>query len=652
MCVQEIDWQEEYKYRNDQLISILSNKNGGLTIKSRSENVFSFLMEQMSQRAKIVHNLRKVNRRKRRARKQNDKHQSFDTILSDDETNAMKNIFDILVQLLKDEGLTTGAGIDHDILPNIAQAKKAAIVDNKWEDATKFLEKSMKSVKPFDIEKLVQCYGEFSHVSNKLRDENLVLFIGRTGSGKSTTIHFLKGTQFIRDPKHSTHFIPADSNDNSGDDLKHIKLAYQVSESVTKYITPVTMSLNDIIIDDNSVKFNKNRIILCDTPGIGDSHGIEVEVANSLSLIHAIRNANSVCIVLVLSDEEKANRSELFKQTGHYVKSLLNDYKPGGSDDFESKLRDIGIIFTKFKNEGEIWELFDKFEEENDPSVDGFYLAKKITSQHELILIDPIRSKREEIIGQLFDCNNSENTNAAKWINDPKSNFADDLPNASLIKIKHQVKIHAFSIKHLISVADPNFSLIAGKLDNLNKLSKIIKSHKFIAKELMSSAREVRRCWKDICDSISKDIKNHDNVTLATFNNNMGRIRETIDHVLKAHSTLQMKYLEQAPSFKQMIYEIFQEFCCILKQIEFNNDKSDSEVSVVSNILKCLVIGEHFPEEKRFVNEFNAAMTKVITRCEGAMKNDQYLVVRYFTKILESIKFEWSALATKFNKTS
>ena len=415
-----------------------------------------------------------------------------------------------------------------------------------------------------------------------------------------------------------------------------------MSESVTKYITPVTMSLDD----DENVKFDKNRIILCDTPGIGDSHGIEVEVANSLSLIHAIRSANSVCIVLVLSDEEKANRSELFKQTGHYVKKLLKHYKSKECD-IGTKLKDIGVVFTKFTNKEEIWDLFEAFETENNPSVDGYYLAKQIANQSDLILIDPITSKREEIIGQLFDMNNSEN--AAKWINDPRSNFVDDIPNASLVKIKHQVKIDKYSIEHLVSVGNPNFSLIEGKLDNLSKLSKIIKSHKFIGKHLTSSASKVYHCWKEICDSIIKNIKDHDNVTLETFDNNVARIRETIDNVLKAHSRLQLKYLEQASSFKQMKYEIFQEFCCILKKIEFNDDKSKSEISVVNSILKCLVISHHFEEEKRFINQFNDVMNELIKQCEDAIKNDQYLPVRYFIKTFENVKIDWSSRVAKFN---
>ena len=48
-------------------------------------------------------------------------------------------------------------------------------------------------------------------------------------------------------------------------------------KSVTKYITPVT------------VEYKKNKFItICDTPGFDDSNGVEVDIANGISVIKAI----------------------------------------------------------------------------------------------------------------------------------------------------------------------------------------------------------------------------------------------------------------------------------------------------------------------------------------------------------------------------
>ena len=175
----------------------------------------------------------------------------MDTSLSDKAKNAMERLFKILIELLQDEGLDS---VDDDIVKNIEKAEKAATRDNDWSNAQTHLKKAVDLARPFDIEKLVQYYGEFTHVANKLRDGDLVLFIGRTCSGKSTTIDFLKWTKFERDPNHPKHFKPIDK---ASDELSSIKLNYQVSQSVTRYLTPVAISLDDLM-DNNS----KNGIIL------------------------------------------------------------------------------------------------------------------------------------------------------------------------------------------------------------------------------------------------------------------------------------------------------------------------------------------------------------------------------------------------------
>ena len=597
-------------------------------LQSRSENLFNFLMGQMLQRVKIDESFKRQRRRNRRGSKPQ---QSVNTCLNDVQKGAMEKTFNALIQSLEKEGLSF---VDHNIIKNVGKAKKLVIEDHNWEDARKDLVKSVESVKPFDIEKLVECYGEFSHVSNKLRDENLVLFIGRTGSGKSTTIHFLKGTKFRRDPKHATHFIPDNDNDVS-DDLKHIKLDYQVNQSVTKYMTPVRISLGE------------NRVILCDTPGIGDSRGIEVEVANSLSLIHAIRGANSVCIVLVLSDEEKASRSEIFKHTGRYVTKLLDHYKSKKCH-IATKLKDIGIIFTKFSDEDEIWDFFDSYIEPTNANVDGYYLAKKIANQSDLILINPINSNCDDVTSQLFG---DASVGGAKWITDTKQQFKDEIPSKSFILIKNQVRIDIKSIEYLSSTVRhnrcDNFDLIEGKLNNLKKLSMILKSqmYSFIRADLEGAVKKVEICWTKICNTIRKNMENQDNLTLETVNNNIGKARKMIVDVLQQHSRLQSKYLEQAPSSQQMVYELYKNgFCKILEKVDFsctNKNTAASDAKNVSCILKCLIIITHFYDESRFSKLFIKLMDELLSKCVEAIEQNEFSFVRQFLDVITSTKEKW-----------
>jgi len=41
--------------------------------------------------------------------------------------------------------------------------------------------------------------------------------------------------------------------------------------------------------------------MLCDTPGFGDTSGAEVDVANGIGIVNALKQANSVVPVILLS---------------------------------------------------------------------------------------------------------------------------------------------------------------------------------------------------------------------------------------------------------------------------------------------------------------------------------------------------------------
>lgn len=45
---------------------------------------------------------------------------------------------------------------------------------------------------------------------------------------------------------------------------------------------------------------SKKTLILCDSPGFGDSAGVEVDIANGVGMINALHGANSVRVVVIL----------------------------------------------------------------------------------------------------------------------------------------------------------------------------------------------------------------------------------------------------------------------------------------------------------------------------------------------------------------
>ncbi|CAF4419288.1 unnamed protein product, partial [Rotaria magnacalcarata] len=65
-------------------------------------------------------------------------------------------------------------------------------------------------------------------------------------------------------------------------DLKRIVTA-PFAKSITRCITQVTVYFKDIDA------YGQDSIILCDSPDFGDTNGPEVDIANGIAIVRAIR---------------------------------------------------------------------------------------------------------------------------------------------------------------------------------------------------------------------------------------------------------------------------------------------------------------------------------------------------------------------------
>ncbi len=55
----------------------------------------------------------------------------------------------------------------------------------------------------------------------------------------------------------------------------------------------------------------KKTLVICDSPGFGDSAGVEVDIANGVGTINALHKARSVRVVVIIPyDSLTANRME------------------------------------------------------------------------------------------------------------------------------------------------------------------------------------------------------------------------------------------------------------------------------------------------------------------------------------------------------
>ena len=210
------------------------------------------------------------------------------------------------------------------IYTNIDEAKECLISNNnneQFDSLSSFkkccmlLNKCIKVKRPFNIGEMLLLFSKAKDAASIIHNKDIILFLGHTGSGKSTTIHFLAGSK-MQKQKYG-HIYPINVTNEY---LKKIKTEWSMMNAVSRYINVVPIvsacgsdsnnkqnnndnknnnnSMNKAYIDD--LPDENNTIYLCDSPGFGDTAGVEMDVCNSLGIIEAIKNTNRVIVVLVI----------------------------------------------------------------------------------------------------------------------------------------------------------------------------------------------------------------------------------------------------------------------------------------------------------------------------------------------------------------
>jgi hypothetical protein len=85
---------------------------------------------------------------------------------------------------------------------------------------------------------------------------------------------------------------------------------------------------------------NKKTLVICDSPGFGDSAGVEVDIANGVGMINALHGSKSVRVVVLLAyDALTSNRMEGAIKIGEIISSLFHD--------ISAAVDSIAIYFNK-----------------------------------------------------------------------------------------------------------------------------------------------------------------------------------------------------------------------------------------------------------------------------------------------------------------
>ena len=93
---------------------------------------------------------------------------------------------------------------------------------------------------------------------------------------------------------------------------------------------------------DSLKEGGEEEMVICDSPGLEDTRGPEIDIANTYGVIFAAHQCKSVIPIVVLSEKGMGDRMNTFKSVSQAIANLFNNVK--------KEIYRIEFLFTQFLN--------------------------------------------------------------------------------------------------------------------------------------------------------------------------------------------------------------------------------------------------------------------------------------------------------------
>lgn len=320
--------------------------------------------------------------------------------------------------------------------------------------------------------------------AEKIENQDIILLFGATGSGKSTTIHYLAGQKLEEIGKH--HIVPEKPFTIS--DLEKITISNSAL-SETRNICTISVCLDHIIQGESGI------ITYCDTPGYGDTSGAEVDISNFIGINYAISKSKTVKILALLSGTGIGGK-------GEGLKSLLEILSKMILTDFEDRLQSITYGFTKFTENNLNYinktakNLKKQIEANNIEISDENFIKilnnfiEKTENNNTCLFINPLDKNPSNLTKILLKCN------ATKF---PDEAFSISLSSKSENMISKHINNISYHLQN--AMLNNRFDLVVYYLHSLQRMKNLLDKNKEISDTF---ERNTNTIMKEINEKLEK----------------------------------------------------------------------------------------------------------------------------------------------------
>ena len=202
-----------------------------------------------------------------------------------------------------------------------------------------------------DVIRLEQMSEDIQQSESKFQGKDLILFLGHSGSGKSTSILYLAGKTMVEKT------IYKDNQPQST----------IVSEELVEGITPsFHMKSETKSMTILGTKFNETDLFFWDSPGFSDTAGVDEDFFNLFKIVKSAQKAKTIKVVVLISKDGFGDRGQGVRSLIKHLMAMMTE--------ISDYLQNFLFLFTKYEDNEEsrsgiLWKLNDLYNEikENEP---------------------------------------------------------------------------------------------------------------------------------------------------------------------------------------------------------------------------------------------------------------------------------------------